>query len=136
MSTPAFVRGLDTLAGLYFEHPSLPPSRPLEINMHRYGQLALAPAEQVRLAVAVIEQMEAPEILMRFNRSVDTAWLHVHGNLAGLNVWIKMWADDVCEKRPGARLKRDRWELPPEIVAAVNARTAAEQADAAQAVTK
>lgn len=129
MSAPAFVRGLDTLAGLYSKHPSLPLAGALYLDMHRYGQMALAPAEQIRLAVAVIEEMDAPEISMRFNRGVDTAWLNVHGSLDGLRVWIKMWADDVCEKRPDARLKRDRWELPPEIVAAVNAR-AAEQTEA------
>ncbi|MER7131192.1 hypothetical protein [Streptosporangium saharense] len=134
MTGPAFVRGLDALAALYVEHPSLPPSGALEIDMHRYGQQALAPAEQIRLAVAVIEQMETPKILMRFNRNVDTAWLYVHGNLAGLRVWIKMWANDVCEKRPDARLKRDRFALPPEIVAAVDARAAAKQAEAGQAV--
>ncbi|MEU8278172.1 hypothetical protein ACFYOK_37605 [Microbispora bryophytorum] len=119
-----YILGLGILAGLYDAHPSLPTGwRSQEIDLHQYGINALPAAEQGGLALAVIEQMDAPEITFQFNRTVTSAWLHVSGRLAGLPVTVRMLADDVCERRPEARRKRDRWELPPEIVAAVKART-------------
>lgn len=130
----AFVQGLDILAGLYSHYPSLPLGFPAQrIDLHQYGRRALDPAEQIGLAVAVIEQMDGPEISLHLNRGVNTAWLHVRGYLAGLSVTIRMFADDVCERRPEERRKRDRWVLPPEVVAAVDARPAAQQAQAVTA---
>ncbi|MFC6081069.1 hypothetical protein [Sphaerisporangium aureirubrum] len=122
----AYIRGLWILAKLYADYPTLPPGWPAqEINLHQYGRTALPLAEQMYLAVAVIERMDAPAISLHLNRGAPTAWLFVRGDLAGLPVRIKMWADDVCERRPQERLKRDRWVWPPAVVNAVKARTVA-----------
>jgi hypothetical protein len=131
----AFVRGLDILAGLYSEYPSLPQGgNAQQINLHQYGRVALEPAEQISLVVAVIEHMDAPVAGLALNRGAESAWFYVRGHLAGrLVVSVQMWADDVCERRPEERRKRDRWVLPPEVAAAVEARAAAEQAGAVPA---
>lgn len=121
----AYIRGLDTLSWLYGEHPSLPAGGDAQtIDLHQYGSKALPVSEQIDLAVAVIEQMTDPEIHLHLNRGAPTAWLYVHGYLEGaLRVSVKMWADDVCERRPEEKRKRDRWVVPTEIVAAVQAGT-------------
>lgn len=120
----AYARGLGILAGLYSEHPSLPLGGALEIDLYQYGFRSQGLAEQIGLALAVIEQMDAPEIRLHLNRGSDSAWLYVDGYLAGLHVSVRMWANEVCEQRPQERLKRDRWVSPPELVAAVKARPA------------
>jgi hypothetical protein len=112
----AISRGLETLGGLYAEHPSLPPGYGLEIDLHQYGARALPREEQIRLAEAVIYEMDEPEIRLLLNRGTDSAWVHVHGAIEGLLVTLRMFAADVCERRPDERRKRDRWELPPRLV--------------------
>lgn len=115
----AIARGFEVLGALYAEHTSLPLATGLRISLHLFGSRALPRAEQVRLAVAVIWQMDEPTIRLHLNRGANTAWIYVGGYLAGLRVTVEMWADDVCELQPDAKRKRDRWVLPPEVVAAV-----------------
>jgi hypothetical protein len=112
----AIARGLEILGGLYSEYPSLPLTRGMEINLHLYGSRALDRAEQIRLAEAVIYEMDEPEIHLHLVRSREAAWLHVRGDVAGVPVTVVMWADDVCERMPDERRKRDRWVLPPALV--------------------
>lgn len=112
----AISRGLETLGALYAEHPTLPASYSVEINLHQYGKRALPREEQIRLAEAVIYEMDNPEIRLAVNRGSDSAWVYVQGDIEGLGVTLRMSADDVCERRPDERRKRDRWELPPGLV--------------------
>lgn len=112
----AVARGLEILSGLYAEHPSLPRAYSMEINLHQYGKRALSREEQIRLAEAVVYEMDNPEIHLALNRGADTAWVYVRGDVEGIGVTLRMWADDVCERRPDERRKRDRWVLPPSLV--------------------
>ncbi len=119
-----YVEGLEMLARLYWNNPDLPRGpRAQQINLHRYGGRAISPADQIRLAIAVIEEMDAPEIELGLNRSHDSAWLRVRGHFVDLPVTVEMFADDVCERDEKARRKRDRWITPPQLVSAVAART-------------
>ncbi|MFI9558822.1 hypothetical protein [Nonomuraea endophytica] len=117
----SYIDGLDTLAALYVEHPTLPLGGGIDINLHRYRSQAIDPAEQIRLTVAIVEQMRQPEIRLKLNRGAPTAWLYVTGYVRGLRVDIQMWADEVCERRPNEQLKRDRWVIPPALATAVQA---------------
>lgn len=112
----AVSRGLETLGALYAEHPSLPASYGMEINLHQPGTRRLPREEQICLAEAVIYEMDEPEIRLVLNRGTDSAWVHVHGAIEGLLVTLRMFAADVCERRPDERRKHDRWELPPALV--------------------
>lgn len=114
-----YIEGLDSLAALYAENPALPLGDGIDINLHRYGSHAIEAAEQVRLAVAVVKLMREPELRLKLNRGAPTAWLFLNGYLGELRVSLQMWADEVCERRPTERLKRDRWVFPPELVAAI-----------------
>ncbi|RBQ21652.1 hypothetical protein DP939_02770 [Spongiactinospora rosea] len=101
------------------------PWRSIEIDFSPHGRPLIPPTDQLRVALDVVAHMRDPELRMELVRGVERARLCVRGDIAGLTVRLRINADDVCDRNPAARLKRDRWVIPSALLAVVrNGRTA------------
>ncbi|PZG49827.1 hypothetical protein C1I98_10955 [Spongiactinospora gelatinilytica] len=116
----AQIAGLRALADLLDTNLAVPaPWQSIEIDFSPFGRPLVPPADQLQVALDVIAHMREPELAMELVRSRERAWLNVRGDVVGLTVRLRLDADHVCDRDPSARRKRDRWIVPPRLLAVV-----------------